>query len=117
VITGLKVKSFMDNRWTVLKNIIRSNGYRNGMFLSLIDKEGRIVSANASMIKTLHLGNPRSETYNILELLHPEHIDPFRQALNDSQANGRHSSAELYMKNGYFHPVRWNISYLGAVTG
>ncbi|MGQ0739967.1 MAG: PAS domain-containing protein [Bacteroidota bacterium] len=87
------------------------------MFLSLIDSEGKIMSANAFMLKTLHLGNPRKETYNILNLLHPEHIDPFRQALKNSQKNGSHSSTELYMKNGYYHPVKWNISYIGEING
>jgi PAS domain S-box-containing protein len=103
----------MHKQWTTLKNAIRKTGYRKGMFLSLIDAEGNIVTANASMLKSLHLESPRKEKINILQLLHPGHIDPFLQAMHEAQSKGANSTAELYLKNGYYHPVKWNISFLG----
>ncbi len=103
----------MNQPWTMLKNIISKNGYRKGMFLLLIDSEGTILSANAAMLKTLHLGHPKKVKSNILQLLHPGHTDLFRDALYDSEKSGSQSTTELYLKNGYYHPVKWQINCLG----
>ncbi|HUR67270.1 MAG TPA: PAS domain S-box protein, partial [Chitinophagaceae bacterium] len=102
----------MSKQWAVLKEIIRDNGYKPGMFLSLIDHEGNIVSANSAMLKALHLEVPRDKQCNILNLLHPEHIDSFLKAMDDSRGKAC-ATAELYLKNGFYHPVKWKISYIG----
>ncbi len=101
----------MTKQWSILKNILSSNELRKDIFLSLIDEHGNIVSANANMIRTLHLGNPKTTPRNFFDLLHPDHMDVFRETIR----NAKHSSplsAELYLKNGYYHPMKWQVNYL-----
>src|SRR5215216_5911584 len=103
----------MNKQWSVLKNIISNNEVRKDVFLSLIDDEGNIVSANANMVKTLDLKNLKDTPGNFFDLLHPDHIDLFKQSIrNSKEANGP-VSAELYLKNGYYHPMKWQVNYLG----
>ena len=106
----------MKNRWSVLKNIILDNGYRKGMFLSLIDREGNIITANRAFLKAIQPLHPREKKINILQFLQPDHIDTFRQSLHESCETGSDSSAELCLKNGSSYPVKWKITFLGNRT-
>jgi PAS domain S-box-containing protein len=102
----------MNKQWSVLKNIISNNEIRKDIFLSLIDEEGNIVSANANMLKTLHLKSPKEAPGNFFNLLHPDHIDLFRKTIKNSKEVKGPIAAELYLKNGYYHPMKWQVNYL-----
>lgn len=107
----------MATHWKDLKSIISSNELKNDLFLTLINEEGTILCANANMQRTLHLKNPREVQTNFFELLHPEHIHTFREAIADSKGGSTPSSAELYLKNGYYHPMRWQVNFLDNEEG
>lgn len=102
----------MKKNWSTLKNLIGSYEQQNGMFLSLINEEGRILCANSRMQRTLHIGNPRVVPSNFFELLHPLNLTDFRSAIHQSAQDGSSYALELYMKNGYYHPMKWEINYL-----
>lgn len=103
--------------WKVLKSIIGNHDEQKNLFLSLITEEGDIVCTNANMQKTLHLGNPRESRINFFKLLHPDHIHTFKEAINHSRSESTPCIAELYLKNGYYHPMKWQVNYLENTEG
>jgi PAS domain S-box-containing protein len=104
----------MTNQWKSVKNLIGNIESRNDLFLSLIDENGTIICVNSNMQRNLHLKNPRQEPTNFFSLLHPEHVAVFKQAIDNSRTANAPSSAELYLKNGYYHPMKWEVNYLGS---
>jgi PAS domain S-box-containing protein len=104
----------MTNQWKSVKKIISDIGLRNDLFLSVIDEKGIIISVNSNMQRTLHLKKPQQETTNFFNLLHPEHISIFKEAIDQSHhKEDIASTAELYLKNGYYHPMKWQVNCLG----
>jgi PAS domain S-box-containing protein len=101
----------MRKNWSILKEII-SACQQDAIFLSLIDAEGRIRCANANMVRTLHMENPREVAINFFDLLHPLHHTPFKEAIRTSAEKRNACATELYLKNGYYHPMKWEISCL-----
>ena len=102
----------MNTPWSHLKNILNNNELRKDIFLSVIDYEGNIKSANATMIKSLHLKNLKEVQGNFFDLLHPDHVDLFRKALDNSKEHPGPVAAELYLKNGHYHPMKWQVNFL-----
>ncbi len=102
----------MTNSWKTLKSIINSNGRRKDLLLTLIDEEGTIFSANMKMVRTLHLENPKTARINLFNLLHPFSINELRKALTVCNSENQTFSTELYLKNGYYHPMKWQLNYL-----
>ena len=107
----------MKQTWTALKNIISPYAQHKGIFLSLIDEEGKIVCANANMIKTLHLKNPRTEKIIFFDLLHPVNLADFKTAVLKAGEVSVACSMEVYLKNGYYHPMRWEVICLEGNEG
>ena len=104
------------NQWRVLKSIIGDQSIGKDIFLTLIDGGGNILCTNSNMQRTLHLKNPRQVPSNFFHLLHPDHIAVFRQAIDNSRREKTPFDAELYLKNGYYHAMKWQISCLNSET-
>lgn len=102
----------MKSTWTKLKSIIGTYEQQKDIFLSLIDEDGNIVCANANMKKTLHLKDFRESKTNFFDLLHPVNIADFKEAITNSGDNAPPRSVEMYLKNGYYHPMKWQVNYL-----
>ena len=98
--------------WNIMKGIIAAYSQQKDIFLSVINKEGTICCANANMVKTLHLQNPRFTKTNFFDLLHPSNHNDFKTALRSSDENKNPYSLELCLKNGYYHPMKWQVSRL-----
>lgn len=88
----------MPKRWSVLKNLINGCELKDDLFLSLINEEGLILSANANMQRSLHIKNPREETVNFFNLLHPDHITTFKTAIDESKNQNSPSSRRAVFK-------------------
>ena len=102
----------MNRSWSDMKQIISTYDQREGVFLSLIDQDGFIRCANATMMKALHLRDPRTFKTNFIDLLHPVNQAEFRKVIRDSGDQAGAVSAELYLKNGYYHPMKWQVNPL-----
>ena len=102
----------MRKKWSILKDIIGTYEPHKNIFLSLIDENGGIICANANMIKTLHLKNPRTYKTNFFELLHPINLPDFKAAIFNSTQTSMANTMEIYLKNGYYHPMKWQINSL-----
>jgi PAS domain S-box-containing protein len=98
--------------WTRLKSIISANPRRDDLFLTLIDEEGTIFSANANMLKSFEIGHPRSVKTNFFKLVHPMHASSFKKTIKQVKENQDSASVELYLKNGHYHPMKWVVNYL-----
>jgi PAS domain S-box-containing protein len=102
----------MKKEWSTIKKIIAAYSQQKDIFLSLINEEGTICCANANMIRSLHLQNPRFTRTSFFDLLHPANYNDFKTALNRSDKNEDPYSLELCLKNGYYHPMKWQVSRL-----
>jgi PAS domain S-box-containing protein len=99
-------------QWKAFKSIISNYQVQTDLFLTLIDEGGNIICTNANMQKSLHLKNPREVNTNIFQLIHPDHVEDFKNALEDSRNHCVATDTELYLKNGYYHPMKWQVSFL-----
>ncbi|MDZ4796098.1 MAG: PAS domain S-box protein [Bacteroidota bacterium] len=102
----------MKTKWSAIKKLIGSYEQKQGIFLSLINEEGKIFCANANMIKTLHLQNPREVATNFFDFLHPVNLTNFKTAIRHSAQLKSPYSMELYLKNGNYHPMKWEVNCL-----
>ena len=107
----------MRKQWNTMKQMIGSYDQGKDLFLLLIDKEGRIVCTNARMQKELGLETSKSIATNFFDLLHPEYHQDFRVAMQKAEESIEPFSIELYLKNGYYHPMKWQINQLPAISG
>ena len=100
----------MKTNWTKIKEIIGDFPHRQDLYLSIIDEDGLITRANARMLKSLSLGDPRSVRTNFLDLLHPGHIDNFKDVIQHAAQQNGAAAMELYIKNGSYHPMKWQVN-------
>jgi PAS domain S-box-containing protein len=103
--------------WTKLKTIINSAPKQEDLYLTLIDEEGTIACANVHMLKSLELDNPRKVKTNFFDLLHPGHVDDFKKIVQSAQKRKSEQGMELYIKNGYYHPMKWQVKCLELEQG
>ena len=116
----LSEKNQYMKQWKAFKNIISAHGLQKDLFLTLIDESGNILCSNAVMQRSLHLENPRQVKSNFFNLLHPEHVATFQDAIRSSRSEKTPHAAELYLKNGHYHRMKWEVNYLarpGKKTG
>src|SRR5688500_4976128 len=102
----------MKKNWQEIKSVLESYEKDKDIFLSVVDKKGTIVCANATMVKTLHLKDVRTHKVSFLDLLHPVHIEDFKNALMETAFESKPHTMELYLKNGYYHPMKWQVTKL-----
>ena len=101
----------MKKRWTTLKQII-GTGRPQQVFLSLMDEEGNILSANANMMRELDFKNPKIVKVNFFNIIHPVHVSDFKRLMCTVAKEGTPQSMELYIRNGYYHPMKWEVNPL-----
>ncbi len=104
----------MKIQWKELKPIISAIGRKSKQYLAVLDEQGNILLANSTMIKELNLKNPRQVRSNFFSLLHPEHVESFRNAFQYSVKNDSPYSMELNLENGHCSPIQWQVNYLSG---
>lgn len=92
-----------------MKRFIAGRENQEELFLSVLDEEGIIVSANSRMIRSLQLQHPREKRVNFFSLLHPVNQDSFRKAMDDCEKTHTPVATEIFLKNGYYHPMKWEL--------
>lgn len=98
--------------WSELKQLIGKDRCTDDLFLTLIEPDGRIACANSRMIRNMELHHPRDAETNFFDLIHPSHRNDLRNALQSPERD-QQPSLELYLKNGHYHPMKWQINSLG----
>ncbi len=104
----------MRTKWSELKRIIGEIPLERDKFISLIRLDGTILSANARMLRSLHLDSPRNKSLNLFDLLHPLNKNQFRNRMAEADTKGTVSCVEAYLKNGLYHPMKWHITRVPA---
>ena len=107
----------MKNQWSTVKNLISTYEKQEDIFLSVLDRDGMIVNANAYMVKSLQIQPPRIQRTSIFDLIHPVNVSGFRSALEHSAKAKQSSCMEVFVRNGYYHPVKWQINPLPGDQG
>ena len=92
--------------------MIASSGFLDKQYLTVVDEEGAIIMANSRMIKKMNLKNLKQAKCNFFSLLHPVNIENFRNAFRYSVMNNSPYSMELQLKNGQYHTMKWEVSFL-----
>lgn len=107
----------MQRQWQTIKKLIGANNTGKAVFLSLINEGGTIFSANAAMVNSLHLPNPKAEKISFYDLLHPVNVEDFKKAIEYCGNEEGYFTAELYLKNGHYHPMKWEVNCLQGYSG
>ncbi|MDP4265522.1 MAG: PAS domain-containing protein, partial [Bacteroidota bacterium] len=107
----------MKASWTRLKSIISAIPRRDDLYLTLIDEDGIIFNANANMLRSFEIENPRLVKTNFLSLVHPMHVATFKKIIKQVEENKDSASVELYLENSYYHPMKWMVNYLPHAPG
>lgn len=102
----------MTKSWSTLKRIIRESREERELLLTLIDKNGKIRSANTNMLRQLGLADPRHHDINFFDLIDPVHKDEFLQKINTENKDNPSFEIELYVRNGQYHPMKWQVNRL-----
>jgi PAS domain S-box-containing protein len=100
--------------WKKLKPIISSAGCQGNQYLTVVDEEGHLLMANARMQKEFKLKNPKQIKSSFFDLLHPLHIEHFRDAFRNSTESKSPYAMELHLKNGVYHSMKWQVTYLSG---
>jgi len=98
--------------WTNIKTIIGSAPKQDDLYLTLIDEEGTIACANMNMLRSLDLDDPRKTKTNFFDLMHPAHVDDFKEVVQRAAQQQCGAAMELYIKNGIYHPMKWEVRKL-----
>jgi PAS domain S-box-containing protein len=106
----------MKKQWANIKEIIGLN-HSKFIFLTLIDEDGKIICANANMLKEFDLENPRIVQSNFFSMIHPIHVDEFKKAVSSTKEDSCSRSLEIYLQNGYYHPMKWEVNLLDENDG
>lgn len=107
----------MKNQWSTVKSLISTYEKQQDIFLSVLDNDGMIVNANAYMVKSLQIQPPRLQKTSIYDLIHPVNVSDFRTALKISSDANKQASMEIFIRNGQYHPVKWQINPLTNGSG
>lgn len=102
----------MKPHWKNMKAIISAGPRHADLYMSVIDEEGFISSANSHMLKDLELDNPKRVKTNFFDLLHPIHVPEFKKIVEYAGAYNEARAMELYIRNGHYHPMKWQVNYL-----
>lgn len=99
----------MKKGWTKLKQII-DRGKQQKIFLSLMDEEGNILSANARMLNELGVKDPRLFRVNFFNIIRSDHLENFKKLIATVAEKGASQSMELYIRNGTYSPMKWEVN-------
>jgi PAS domain S-box-containing protein len=107
----------MRTNWENIHDLVSRNDESDLRYLAVIDENGRILKANDRMTKGFHLGQKSNSTPNFFELIHPVHAHKFKKLITEAEIKSDAASMELYLRNGQFHPMKWNVNVLSDVKG
>jgi len=96
--------------WSKLKQLIESTGRPQSLFLTVIDRDGRIRCANATMVRNMELKDPRASSVNFFDLVHPAQVPKLKSAI--ACPHKINEDIELHVRKGYYHPMKWRIRKL-----
>ena len=99
----------MQTKLKLLKNYIRGHEQKGGLFMSVLDERGLIINANTRLIRCAAKQAIRQTKTEFISLIHPVHQALFRKTFQDCLESGQPASVELYLRNGCFHPMKWEM--------
>jgi PAS domain S-box-containing protein len=105
------------HRWKTIRQILAGYNDQSNLFLTLINKDGLISSANTTIIKNLEISDPRQEPVNFFDLIHPFQLEDFKNTLRKTNEISQANDIELYIKNGLYHPMKWQVCHLSDLPG
>lgn len=62
------------------------------------------------MVKKLEISEPGLVSANFFNLIHPFNIDEFKSILREPPKISQEKKIELYIKNGIYHPMKWEVA-------
>src|SRR5262245_33936553 len=98
--------------WTTMKRIISAMPRQADLYLSIIDEDGIISCANAKMLRKFELRCPRSARTNFYDISYPAHEGGLRKIIEQAEKEEGKTEIELYLKNGLYHPMKWQFNCL-----
>lgn len=69
------------------------------------------------MLKELELKPPYEQQTNFFDLIHPAHLPHFKDLVKNASVSTENNGMELYIRNGHYHPMKWQVNYLEEEGG
>ena len=82
------------------------------VYLSVVEANGSITSANHLMKETFSLPDTNQQQANFFDLVHPVYLDNFKRIFTADTENGQLHEMDLYVKNGSWHYMKWYVGPL-----
>lgn len=82
------------------------------VFLSVIEANGSITSANLLMKEKFSLPDLQKEKVNFFDLIHPVYIDDFKKLFISDCGQPLEGEMNLYIKNGSWNYMKWHVGLL-----
>jgi PAS domain S-box-containing protein len=95
-----------------LREMLSCPGRPGERFITIIDEKGQMLSANASMRRGLEIADPKNVAVNFFDLVHPSHLGVLKQTISKVNLTREFGQVELYIRNGYYHPMKWKVAVL-----
>lgn len=102
--------------WNELKTIIDNTCTDRDVYLVVVNENGEIIYVNNHMQESLQLPASSPDPLNFFHLLHPDGISLLKEGFRQSRIHNTPFTTELYVKNGYYHPMKWQVSYVGEAN-
>lgn len=99
----------MKAKWSTLKQILGAE--RPGqLYLILMERGGTILNANAHALREFDIPPPGKEKLNFFNIISPNEADDFRDLMHIVSHDNIPRIKELSLRNGRYHPVKWEIN-------
>jgi PAS domain S-box-containing protein len=102
--------------WNELKTIIDNTCTDREVYLVVVNENGQIIYVNNHMQESLQLPASSDDPLNFFHLLHPDGISLLKEGFRHSRKHNTPFATELYVKNGYYHPMKWQVNYVGEAN-
>jgi len=103
--------------WENIHELVSPFDSSDTRYLAIIDESGRILKANETMRNGFSVNDTPDSTPNFFELIHPIHAGKFKCLISRSEQHTDKVSMELYLRNGSFYPMKWNVKVVANVKG
>lgn len=101
----------MRKQWANVKRIIGA-GRPQSQYLTLIDEDGNVLKANAVMAREFKISGKQKDVANFYKIIHPEQVYDLEKTIRNVAIEGGHFNMEVYIKNGTYIPMKWELTQL-----
>ncbi len=99
-----------------IKEIVADSGSIKNIYLTVIDREGKMQFINAPLIKSLHLNNTNIAGKKFFEFIQPSDLEAFKTLLADSEKSNSSNYIQFPLKNTSSQWMKWEVINFSSIN-